>query len=44
MWSTPFLDLGKADAVGSDRRISSNIFADVWVVDRLREGIGFSHV
>jgi hypothetical protein len=35
MWSRPFLDLGKADAVGSDWRISSNIFADVWVVGRL---------
>ena len=35
--------MDKAGAVGIDRRISSNIFADVWGVDRLCEGIGFLH-
>jgi hypothetical protein len=32
-------EIGKVDAVDSDRPISLNIFADVWLVDRSCEGI-----
>ena len=32
-------EVSKVDAVDSDRAISPNIFADVWLVDRSCEGI-----
>ena len=44
MWITSLLDMDKADAVDSERRMWSNIIADAWAVDRLCEGGGVSLV